>query len=188
MLDNFTDAIQNHMTQNVQVPELIWIAATLGVLWFKFLNVRDARTDLKLLKESKLNHFREVVATSILYTDSARAVVALLYLGIGIEALFENPHDPHKIDFGYMYFAGSLFASVFIFLWTAWYSRITRKRLVAMWEDAQLEIEDGKKQVIDLQVKAVSLASQTKEDTTALNAKSKKARKGKTAKPESPEA
>lgn len=199
MLDNIYDAVQEHMSRNIQIPEIIWLGVTLGILYFKLLNVKDARKDLKLLRKSGLNHFREVVATSILYTDSVRALVALAFFGMGIVAVL----SPEEFsEFQLFLLVAALWFSAFAFLWTAWYSRITRRRLVEMWQDAQAEIEDSKKRVSDLETKAISLAVQTKEDTTALavqtkkdtkdalvksDAAVKKARKKKNATPESGE-
>jgi hypothetical protein len=75
----------------VQALEVVFGSAALVGLAFSFMNIRDARLDLRTLREAGVQNGRRWVARSMLFLESVRAAIQLIHISIALIAMSMEP-------------------------------------------------------------------------------------------------
>lgn len=79
------------LTRTVDVGELLWIAAALPGLWLWLMNLRDARKDFRAVRDISPRNGRYLWAKFSTLLTRAFLGLELLFIGLGVQALFRTP-------------------------------------------------------------------------------------------------
>lgn len=145
--------------------EIFWVVLVFCGLLFSLYNVKEARADQKALKEAGVANGRGKIAQFAVRSEMARTAIQLIFLTIGILAMFlaETPDSLdqpwHLTAIGFAFRWGLITAAALITLKSYWSWRL-RAILREQFRQAQEEVVQTTPVVGEVEVRTDELTGE----------------------------
>jgi len=88
--------------------ELIWTLIAIVGLFFSLHNFKQSHEDLKFLRENGIGNGRVIIARFAMRAEAARALIQMIFITIGISAMFLEEADQGALPLKFIIF-GAIF-------------------------------------------------------------------------------